>query len=128
MKEFIKSLYFGDRYCETMEIYKEKILIQINCISRIEPGNNEWNYYTKDDISHGQLIFEDISYFEMVPNMVINDEFYGIELIEENKEEYYFKVQGSHILDSGEYREIEVTIKCKSFYIFNPKNGEKIVK
>ena len=128
MKEFIKSLYFGDRYCEKMEVHKGKIIIQINCISRTEPGNNEWNYYTKDDISHGQLTFEDISFFEMPPNMLINDEFYGIDLIEKNAEEYHFKVQGSHILDNGDYKEIVATIKCKNFYIFNPANGEKIAK
>ena len=90
MKKFLESLYFGDRYCEKMEFHKEKIQIQINCISRIAPGNTEWNYYAKDEIYHGQLIFEDISFFEMTPNMLINDEFYGIELIEENYDMYCF--------------------------------------
>lgn len=94
----------------------------------MEPGNNEWNYYTKNDIEHGQLVFEDISSFEMIPNLLINDEFYGIDLIEENDGEYCFKVQGSHIEDNGEYKDITAMIKCKTFYIFDPKNGEKIEK
>lgn len=128
MQDFLKSLYFGDRYCEKMEIHREKVIIQINCISRIEPENNQWNYYTKDDISHGQLIFEDISFFEMNPNMLINDEFYGIDLIEENSDGYTFNFQGAHVSDNGDYIEINAIIKCKSFYILNPVLGVKITK
>lgn len=128
MKDFLKSLYFGDRYCEKMEVHREKVIIQINCISRIEPENNEWNYYTKNDIPHGQLTFEDVSFFEMIPNMLINDEFYGIELIEENDDGYCFNFQGAHVLESGDYKEVNAIIKCKTFYIFNPELSEKITK
>ena len=128
MKDFLKSLYFGDRYCEKMEVHREKVVIQINCISRIEPENNEWNYYTKNDIPHGQLTFEDVSFFEMTPNMLINDEFYGIELIEENNDGYCFNFQGAHVLESGDYKEVNAIIKCKTFYIFNPELSEKITK
>ena len=128
MKEFLKSLYFGDRYCEKMEVHRERVVIQINCISRIEPENNEWNYYTKNDIPHGQLTFEDVSFFEMTPNMLINDEFYGIELIAENDDGYCFNFQGAHVLESGDYKEVNAIIKCKTFYIFNPELSEKITK
>lgn len=45
----------------------------------MEAGNNEWHCNTKN--THGLLTFEDVSFLEMTPNMLINDGFYGISLI-----------------------------------------------
>lgn len=62
-----------------MQVHIGKVVIQINCISRMEAGNNEWHCNTKN--THGLLTFEDVSFLEMTPNMLINDGFYGISLI-----------------------------------------------
>ena len=58
IKKFLDSLYLGDRFCERMEIRDDKIVFQINCISRLEEGSIEWNYYSSKDIEHGCLHFQ----------------------------------------------------------------------
>ncbi|MBP3351086.1 MAG: hypothetical protein J6L65_01630 [Lachnospiraceae bacterium] len=45
MNDFLYSLYLGDRWCECMEIKEDRVVIQINCISRLKKGTKEWNYY-----------------------------------------------------------------------------------
>ena len=57
IKKFLNSIYLGDRFCEKMEIRDDKIILQINCISRLEEGTKEWNYYSQKDIQHGCLVF-----------------------------------------------------------------------
>lgn len=40
IKELLRTIYLGDRYCEEMKYDKEKkiFLMKINCISRIKNG------------------------------------------------------------------------------------------
>ena len=60
IKSFLGSIYLGDRFCEKVEISCNKIVFQINCISRIEEGSVEWNYYSEKDIEHGCLVFDGV--------------------------------------------------------------------
>ena len=50
IEELCDSIYLGDRFCEGIEIANNRIIIHINCISRIREGASEWDYYVEKDI------------------------------------------------------------------------------
>lgn len=82
VKKFIRSLYLGDRYCEKVEIKDSMIMLQINCISRLEDGTEEWNYYSQKDIQHGYLVFDGVVDYYFSSKLTINDEIYEIQVKE----------------------------------------------
>ena len=120
IKKFIKSIYLGDRYCENLEINDKKIIFQINCISRVEDGDEEWNFYSKKDIDHGCLVFDEVVEFRSSSKLIINDEIYAIEVVEKKNDVYSFIVYGCNISDEAISTDIEFYIKAKKIYIYDP--------
>lgn len=120
IKEFLSSIYLGDRYCEKFEIEDDKISFQINCISRVKEGTKEWNYYSDEDIEHGCLVFDEVVEFSSSSELVINDEIYEIDVVEKKDDIYSFIVYGCNMSDEAISTDIELQIKAKKFYIFNP--------
>ncbi len=128
IKKFLDSLYFGDRFCERMEIGDNKIVFQINCISRLEEGSTEWNYYTGKDIEHGCLVFDGVVEYHTNSELEFNDEIYSVDLVGKKDGLYFFLVRGCNVSDDNISTGIEYQIKAKQFYIFNPQQNCKIVE
>lgn len=126
IKKFINSIYLGDRYCEKVEIKDNMIMFQINCISRLEAGTHEWNYYSLKDIEHGCLVFDEVVEYHFSSKLPFNDEIYEIRVKEKKGDIYSFIVYGCNISDKSVSEDIELQIKAKKFYIFNPKDGSVI--
>ncbi len=128
MKNFLKTLYFGDRGCEKLEMLDDKIIVQIDCISRTEPGSDQWNYYTGGDIYHGQLVFEGVIDFKFNPGLIPNDYFDSLDLVEEKDDCFLFRITGTNVTFYKPYTgsNVEIDIRCKDFYILDPQTGEKI--
>lgn len=122
IKSFLDTIYLGDRYCEKVEIRDYKILFQLNCISRLEEGTKEWNYYTEKDIEHGYLVFDEVVDYCAKSKLSFNDEIYKIEVIEKKDKIYSFVVYGCNVSKDAISTDIELLIKAKKFYIFNPKD------
>ncbi len=127
IKKFLNSIYLGDRFCENIEIKNNKILLQINCISRLKEGAEEWNYYVEKDIEHGFLVFDDVIDFSLNSELPINDEIYEIKVTEKKDEIYSFIVYGCNISNNAISTDIEMQIRAKKFYIFNPKDNCSIM-
>jgi len=119
IKAFLESIYLGDRYCEKIEIKDDKISVQINCISRVKKGTKEWNYYSDEDIEHGCLVFDEVVEFISNSELVINGDI-EIDVVEKKDDIYSFIVYGCNISDEAISTDIELQIKAKKFYIFNP--------
>ena len=119
IKEFLKSIYLGDRFCEKLEIKDDKISFQINCISRVKKGTREWNYYSDEDIEHGCLVFDEVIEFISNSELVISEDI-EIEVVEKKDDIYSFIVYGCNVSDEAISTDIELQIKAKKFYIFNP--------
>ena len=119
IKNFLNSIYLGDRYCEKIEIKDDKISFQINCISRVKEGTKEWNYYSDEDIEHGCLVFDEVVEFSSSSELVINDDI-EIDVVEKKDDVYSFIVYGCNVSDEAISTDIELYIKAKKFYIFNP--------
>ena len=122
MKKFLESLYFGDRFCEKMELIDDKIIFQINLISRLEEGSPEWNYYSGKDIEPGCLVFEGVVEYHTNNELEFNDEIYSVDVVGKEEELYFFVVSGCNVSDECISTDIEYQIKAKTFYIFNPQD------
>ena len=128
IKKFLSSLYFGDRFCERMEIVDDKIVFQINCISRLEEGTTEWNYYVDRDINHGCLIFEGVTEYRENSELEFNDEIYNVDIVGEEDGLYSFLICGCNVSDKCVSTDLEYHIKAKKFYIFDPEQNCNIVE
>lgn len=128
MKKFLSSLYLGDRFCEKVTLENHKILFQMNCISRLKEGSKKWDYDCKQDIEHGCLVFDGVVGFSFRSGLFFNDEIYEIEVISNMNEIYTFVVYGCNVSDDAVSTDIQLQIKAKEFYLFDPKNNQIITK
>ena len=128
MKKFLSSLYLGDRFCEKVTFENHKISFQMNCISRLKEGTKKWNYHCKQDVEHGCLVFDGVVGFSFSSGLFFNDEIYGIEVISNINGIYTFVVYGCNVSDDATSTDIQLHIKAKEFYFFDPKNDEMITK
>ena len=122
IKKLLESLYLGDRFCEKMEIIEDKIIFQINLISRLEEGSTEWNYYSGKNIEQGCLVFEGVVEFHTNSELEFNDEIYSVDVVGKDEELYSFVVSGCNVSDECISTGIEYQIKAKTFYIYNPQD------
>jgi hypothetical protein len=65
--QFLKTVYLGDRACQSiaLEGWKKEIKINVDCISRVRGPT--WNFYTDEDIKEGFLVFENVQGFKFEP-------------------------------------------------------------
>ena len=93
--------------------------------------------YQQDAVSNICRVFKGQPYHDMVKftrDLGIKKKNDGLtqaslfDAFEENDDGYCFNFQGAHVLESGDYKEVNAIIKCKTFYIFNPELSEKITK
>ncbi len=124
IKNILRTLYLGDRFCEKVLVNKNKISFQINCISKLKEGTKEWNYYTEEDIEHGYLVFDEVVEFGTNSELSFNDEIYNIEVVEKKEDIYLFIIYGCNVSKSAVSTDIEMWIRAKKFYISDSEGGK----
>ena len=67
--EFLKTIYIGDRYClgYCVDSEKKTVSLRANVISRIRDPSGNWNYYDREDIIRGAIVFSGVTSFELSP-------------------------------------------------------------
>ena len=140
-KEFLKTIYLGDRACKSILIdcWGERVLIQVNEISRIRSASGKWEYYNKENIVDGFLVFTGIDSIKFSPQGVIpNDliislkvEPVGIKINEEKRiKKYKFEIS----ISSGDkykigYNEVLIEIIADGIHLEDPSRpGVKITE
>jgi len=80
IERLLDSIYLGDRACKGLYIdaWDQIVRLKVDCISRLRPGTQRWNFYTDEDIDDGWLVFDGVDQFNLqndgyVPNDLIND-------------------------------------------------------
>src|SRR5688572_28261911 len=97
-EKFLQTIYLGDRGCKSILLdgWNERVAIQINLISRIRDASGNWDFYDKEDIEDGLIVFEDVvSIFFDPPGFIPNDtiEFsdQAVETVEGNNGSIYYR-------------------------------------
>lgn len=122
IEKYLKSLYFGDRWCENVIYKNDNFIIQVNLISKLEEGEEKWNFYSEEDIEHGLLVFTEVERIDYDKNLVLNDEIYEIEVVGEENGKFLFVVYGCHIYDDASSIDVKISVKAKDFMVVDPKN------
>lgn len=125
--KLINSLYLGDRFCENVSFLQNKIIIQMNCISRIKKGSDTWNFYTDEDIQHGKIVFDDVTWYHSDSELIFNDAIYEIKVTDYENDIFLFTIYGSNVSEKAVSTDVELKIKAKRFYIINPKDNSIIL-
>ena len=134
-KEFLESIYLGDRACKALLIdsWNNRVAIQVDLISRLRPGSKTWDFYTEANIKDGWLVFSDVRSLRFepagpLPNAYING--LSVQLIEVvgGKRCCLFEPSIDSVDESGNYTEVLVRIEASRVHLEDPsKPGMEIV-
>ena len=119
VEKLCNSFYLGDRYCEKVIIKDNKIMFQINLISRIKEGASEWDFYNDKDLENGFLVFDNVINYSIDNGSTINDEI-EVHYINNADGIYHFIVEGAEYSnDANTYKWVKFEIKCSDFYLLH---------
>ena len=129
-KDFIDTIYLGDRGCKEVYIngWDAQISIRIDKISRIRNTSGEWDYYSKEDIDDGLIVFTGVTGIKLSPSWHIpNDRINYLELSETEKEIYTFKFSIDSVDSDALSEEVILEIKASGIHLEDPnKPNQKI--
>jgi len=94
--EFVRSIYLGDRACKSLYVdcWASEVKIQVDCISRVR--GEIWNYYRKENLEDGFIVFEGVKRIDWDPNGKLpNDVFQSltVESCEGREGKYVFSLE-----------------------------------
>ena len=86
---FLKTIYLGDRGVTgiSMDSVRKTVKIHFDCISRVRDEN--WNYYTDEDLENGAIVFTGCKKFFFDTNGVLPGDFIEIESLEQLADNEY---------------------------------------
>ncbi|HQY57227.1 MAG TPA: DUF6258 family protein [Nitrospira sp.] len=128
--DFARSVYLGDRACKAINIdcWNSRVRVQVDCISRIRDESGQWNFYTKEDITDGYLVFDGIRSVELhneghIPNDTIN----SFLVTEASADSIAIEMSIGAVSESVPYFETILRLTCRSIHIEDPSRpGEEI--
>ena len=122
--EFLKTIYLGDRACKSITIdgWGNRVLIQVDEISRVRSASGQWDYYNDENIVDGSLVFTRIKSIQFdptgpIPNDLIND------LEAEPLPDGYYRFTLSISSGDGDTpatTEVVIAIVAKGLHLENP--------
>jgi hypothetical protein len=130
-KEFLSTVYLGDRSCKSILIdgWNERVLVEIDIISRVRSPSGLWNYYSQEDIQNGLIIFEGVEAitFEppgLIPNGYVNSltvEEVSTEKNDMKDSKFMFQLWIDSTYGCGLVEEVKVNIIAQSIHLEDPK-------
>lgn len=130
-REFIKTIYYGDRACKALLIdtWQSIVKLQVNSLSRIRSITGEWDYYSDEDIDDGYIVFTGVDSIELLnaghmPNDLIN----SIDVVDELPQTSIVEISITSV-SPGVRAETRMRIRCTSIHLEDPaKPGVPIVQ
>jgi hypothetical protein len=126
--DLLKTVYLGDRACQaiTLDGVNRRVVVQIDCISRVRSANGAWDYYTDEDIEGGRLVFASVLGLTLaprgpIPNDYVNDLSVTEELDASGTTVYRFALSIDSVGYPGDPVEVIVGILARDFYLEDPR-------
>ena len=135
-EELVEDIYLGDRACKAIFIdsWKKRVSIQIDCISRLRPGAQCWDYYNERNIEDGWLVFSDVRSIIFdppgpIPNDYIMDFTAKPIHLSEDQKLYLFTFAAVAMTKSDGGYEVLVKIEASRLHLEDPRfSGVEIVE
>ena len=133
--DLLKTVYLGDRACKglTIDSWGKRLVLHVNCISRIRSQSGEWQFYTDEDIPDGLLVFTGLDSIELAPSgHVPNDAINSIDVktLSDDPLAPLFLFEISVGSSSGKGEVTEVTIKAvgRDVHLENPARPGVVIR
>lgn len=96
----IDRIYLGDRSLKgiVIDTWNRVVRLEIDLISRLPENSEQWDFYDKEDLENGYLVFSNISYFRMNPEGCIPDDYiisFEINEVKPDIHNFEMKIVGS---------------------------------
>lgn len=126
-KEFLESIYLGDRACKGILIdsWRKEVKIHIDSISRVR--GEIWDFYTAEDVDDGFLVFEGVDQFSFdPPGRFPDDEMGDIEFVGYESDRFTVNIDiGSVEQTDGKVKFHNVKLKIRAKAVAIEKPGEE---
>lgn len=122
--EFLKTIYFGDRYCTKLvtDSKKKQVELHVNTISRIRDKSGEWNCYFDEDIDNGAVVITGVKKMTFDESGLLpNDQIYDVYASEIGEGIYEFSIETSHVDEKGLTTDLIFRVMGESVYLLDPK-------
>lgn len=125
-QEFLKTLYLGDRVCKKLifDGWNERILIEINVVSRIRSESGSWEFYTQEDISDGLIVLSGVKNYQWNSKGYLPNDYVEIEIsstLETSASDLYqFKIYLGHMGKSG-IVDLYLLVEAQDIYLEDPR-------
>jgi hypothetical protein len=123
--ELVKTIYLGDRACKSITIngWDERVVIQVDEISRVRSASGNWDYYNDENITDGLLVFSEVKSILFTPPGPIPNDYINDLRAEPLPDAYYrFTFSVCSANESSESTEVLVTIDAKRLHLEDPSS------
>ena len=133
--ELMDTIYLGDRACKalTIESWQNRVLVQVDCLSRIRDPSGHWNFYSDEDIEDAYIVLTGVSSLALEPPGRVPDDYFldwRAEIAASTPEPSYrviFEVGSSG--NMGPAGNVVLTVIATGIHLEDPKRpGEEITQ
>ncbi len=129
-KDFISTIYLGDRSCKGIEIdaWAAEVSVQVDVISRVRSADGNWNFYTEEDIENGRLVFTGAKKIFLDQNGYLpNDLINSLEAIDQEDGTYCFVLSVCSVMDDPQGHEAVIKIIAETVALRDPLKPNVLV-
>jgi hypothetical protein len=134
--DFIKSLYLGDRGLNKVLIdcLDDRAAIQVDLISRLQPGTSEWNYYAGGDIPNGWIVFTGIRSFRFSPPGIIPNDYIAsldvspCEVDKDGKRYFRFDLCVPACNENGHIADVFFSVEAMDVHLEDPSQPGVVIR
>lgn len=125
-QEFLKTLYLGDRVCKKLVFdgWDDRILIEVNVVSRVRSDSGLWDFYSKEDIPDGLIVFSGVKSYQWNSKGYLPNDYIEIEVSSatETSESdlYQFKIYLGHMEKTG-IVDTELLVEAQAIHLEDPR-------
>lgn len=103
---------------------KRQLRIQVDCISLVRPGTEQWDYYTERDIQNGWIVFSGVDTVKMQPENIEPNDFINDISVESDADQdgrYGITMSICSIDATGHSREVIMSVRSSCAHLEDAK-------